>query len=230
MHSIAENLEYVRERMRLACKRGGRNPEDVKLIGVTKTVPVERIREAVESGLTILGENYIQEARKKAEALSDLPISWHFIGHLQSNKAKTAVEFCEWIHTLDRESLARELDRQAHKHQRQVPVLIQVNVGNEDTKSGIPPEELLPFVRSLLPYDGLSLRGLMGLPPYLDNPEEVRPYFRQLRALLDEMRDCVASPEITRELSMGMSHDFEVAIEEGATFVRVGTAIFGGRG
>jgi pyridoxal phosphate enzyme (YggS family) len=230
MGSIAQNLAGIRERMRLACERVGRSLEDVQLIGVTKTVPVDRIREAVKSGLTILGENYVQEAKGKAEALSDLPISWHFIGHLQSNKAKTAVEFCDWVHTIDREGLAKELDRHAHKRRKQVSVLIQVNLGNEDTKSGIPPEDLIPFVRSIVHYDGLSLQGLMALPPYLDDPEEVRPYFRNLRELLEDARSQVAGQEGLKELSMGMSHDFEVAIEEGATFVRVGTAIFGGRG
>ena len=229
MASIARNLHEINERIQAACARVGRDANEIRLIGVTKMVPVERIREGIEAGLRILGENYVQEARRKIERLSDLPVSWHFIGHLQSNKARLVVEAFDWIHTVDRESLAREIDRQAHRRGKPVPVLLQVNTGQEDSKSGLAPEELLPFFQRLSSWDGLEVRGLMALPPYYDDPDQVRPHFRRLRELLQELRERSATPENLSELSMGMSHDFEAAIEEGATMVRIGTALFGTR-
>lgn len=229
MASIARNLHEINERIQAACARVGRDANEIRLIGVTKMVPVERIREGIEAGLRILGENYVQEARRKLERLSDLPVSWHFIGHLQSNKARLVVEAFDWIHTVDRESLAREIDRQAHRRGKPVPVLLQVNTGQEDSKSGLAPEELLPFFQRLSSWDGLEVRGLMALPPYYDDPDQVRPHFRRLRELLQELRERSATPENLSELSMGMSHDFEAAIEEGATMVRIGTALFGTR-
>jgi hypothetical protein len=183
----------------------------------------------VEAGLTVLGENYVQEARAKMEQLSDLPITWHFIGHLQSNKARLAVESFDWIHTLDRPSLARELDRQAHRHGRRVPVLLEINVGDEESKSGAPAQEAKALFDLASSLDGIAVRGLMALPPYEVDPEAVRPYFRRMRGLLEQLRQAAFRPEELTELSMGMSHDFEVAIEEGATMIRVGTALFGPR-
>jgi len=229
MKTVVENLAMVRHRIEAACSKVGRDPAGVELVGVTKTVPVDRIREGVEAGLTILGENYIQEARRKKELLSDLPVSWHCIGHLQTNKAKFAVDCCDWVETLDRESLARELNRQAERTNRTIPVLIQVNIGGEETKSGISPEDLPAFFNMVSEFERLDIRGLMALPPFFDQPERARPYFRQLRELLDRLRQNAASPGKLSELSMGMSGDFEVAIEEGATLVRIGTALFGGR-
>ncbi len=229
MKTVAENLALVRKRIEAACEKAGRDPAGVKLVGVTKTVPVERIREGVDAGITILGENYIQEARRKKELLSDLPVSWHCIGHLQTNKAKFAVDCCNWVETLDRQSLALELNRHAEKMQRTIPVLIQVNLGAEETKSGISPEDLPAFFSRASAFERLDIRGLMALPPFFDQPERARPYFRRLRELLDRLRQGSALPEKLSELSMGMSGDFEVAIEEGATLVRIGTAIFGGR-
>lgn len=226
---VANNLAAVRERIRAACARAGRDPVEVKLVGVTKTVPVERIREGIEAGLEILGENYIQEAKRKKEALTGFPVFWHCIGHLQTNKVKTAVECCDWIETLDRESLAVELNRRAESAGRKVPVLIQVNIGEENTKSGIPPGELSSFFKLVSGFDWLDVRGLMALPPFFDRPESARPYFRKMRALLDMLKDKSSRSEGLTELSMGMSGDFEVAIEEGATLVRIGTAIFGSR-
>ena len=227
--TIAENLAVIRKRIREACLRSGRTPEDVRLVGVTKTVPVERIREGVEAGITILGENYVQEARRKAEALADLDVSRHFIGHLQSNKAKQVLECCDLIETVDRESLARSLGLLAERRGKEIPVLIQVNVGDEESKSGVAPEGLHALFKAVSAIDGLDIRGLMTLPPYLEDPEMVRPFFRRLRLLLDEIRNCGPHPERLVELSMGMSHDFEAAIEEGATLVRIGTALFGSR-
>lgn len=229
MTSIAHNLESVRARIRSACWRCERDPLSVLLIGVTKTVPAPIIREAVSAGLSVFGENYIQEARAKMQLLSDLPITWHFIGHLQSNKARVAAEAFDWIHTLDRASLARELDRQAQRQGRRVPVLLQVNVGEEDSKSGARIEELEGLFKEVAALDGVAVRGLMALPPYEEDPERVRPHFREMRELLDRLRQRSSHPEELTELSMGMSHDFEVAIEEGSTMVRVGTALFGSR-
>lgn len=229
MGSIAENLLSIKERIRDGCARAGRNPDEVRIVGVTKTVTIERVRAGVLAGVGILGENYVQEARPKVEALSDLPVSWHFIGHLQSNKAKTALRCFDCIHSLDRPSLARELDRQARRLGRPIPVLIQVNLGDEDTKSGTTPGEAMDLFHLADRMEGLSLKGLMALPPYFDDPQEVRPHFSHLRQLLERLRNEASRPEEFTELSMGMSHDFEVAVEEGATLVRIGTALFGER-
>lgn len=229
MGSISENLRCVEDGIRLACTRVGRSPHEVKLVGVTKMVPIDRVREGVRAGITILGENYVQEARSKIEALSDLQVAWHFIGHLQSNKARIAVDCFQCIHSVDRASLARELDRHAQKRGKVVPVLIQVNLGDEETKSGVAPEGLHALFAAVAEMDGLAVRGLMALPPYLENPEDVRPYFRRLRKLLGFLKGECPRPETLTELSMGMSHDFQVAVEEGATLVRVGTALFGAR-
>jgi hypothetical protein len=229
MTNIGANLRSIRERIGAACSRCGRDPLSVCLIGVSKTVPASLIRAGVEAGLTVLGENYVQEARSKMEELSDLAISWHFIGHLQSNKARMAVESFDWVHTVDRVSLARELDRQAHRKGRRMPVLLEINVGGEASKSGVPVQEAISLYEMVSSLDGLAVRGLMALPPYEDDPEQARPYFRKLRELLEQLRGAAKTPAELKELSMGMSHDFEVAIEEGATMVRVGTALFGRR-
>jgi hypothetical protein len=229
MTDIGANLKSIRERIVAACARSGRDPLSVCLIGVSKTVPASLVRAGVEAGLAVLGENYVQEARSKMEELSNLAVSWHFIGHLQSNKARVAVESFDWIHTVDRVSLARELDRQAHRQGKRMPVLLEVNVGDEASKSGVPVDEAGSLFALASSLDGLAVRGLMALPPYEDDPEQVRPYFRKLREVLDRLREAAKTPEELTELSMGMSHDFEVAIEEGATMVRVGTALFGRR-
>ena len=229
MGSVADNAAEIRRRIKAACGRAGRDPSRIQLVGVTKTVPVERIREGIEAGISILGENYIQEARKKREILADLPVAWHFIGHLQTNKARVAVECCDCIETLDRESLAVELNARGEKAAKRIPVLIQVNIGSEPSKSGIAPGDLLSFFRFASGLEWLNIRGLMALPPFFDQPESARPYFRQMRELLDKLRVEAPFPENLTELSMGMSGDFEVAIEEGATLVRIGTALFGQR-
>jgi pyridoxal phosphate enzyme (YggS family) len=228
--TVAGNLAAIREKIKAACVRAGRDPSSVKLVGVTKTVPVERIREGIEAGIEILGENYIQEAKIKKEALAGLPVSWHCIGHLQTNKAKTAIECCDWIETLDRWAIATELNRRAEGAGKKVPVLIQVNIGGEETKSGVRPDELSSFFKLARGLEALDVRGLMALPPFFDQPDRARPYFRQMRELLEKLRHEAPGPEKLVELSMGMSGDFEVAIEEGATLVRIGTALFGHRG
>lgn len=229
MGSVADNLAVIRGRIAAACGRAGRDPSRIKLVGVTKKAPVEKIREAIDAGIAIVGENYIQEARKKKDILAGLPVAWHFIGHLQTNKARIAVECCDCIETLDREGLAVELNQRCEKAGKKYPVLIQVNIGSEPTKSGIPPDELFSFFKLASTLEWLNVRGLMALPPFFDQPERARPYFRQMRKLLDELRQKAPVPENLVELSMGMSGDFEVAIEEGATLVRIGTALFGQR-
>jgi pyridoxal phosphate enzyme (YggS family) len=223
------NIEAVRERIRAAAEAAGRDPAAVRLVGVSKTVPAERVRGAVEAGLTLLGENYIQEARDKIAALADLPVTWHFIGHLQRNKAKYAVRLFELIHSVDSLKLARELDKEAAKRGKVQDILIQVNTGKEASKSGVYAEEALALAREAGRLDHLAVRGLMTLPPYFNAPEKVRPFFRALRELRDRIKAETLPGVAMEELSMGMTGDFEAAIQEGATLVRIGTAIFGER-
>jgi PLP dependent protein len=225
MSEIRENLLRVKERMEKAARRVGRNPGEVKLVAVSKTVDVERIREAIEAGASILGENYVQEAQKKIEEIGKA-VSWHFIGHLQSNKAKVAVRLFDAVQCLDGMALAEELNRRAQQAERKIRVMIEVNLSGETTKFGAEEEKVITLARGILRLEHLSLEGLMTMPPYFDDPERNRPYFVQLRALKEKL----AKEGIPlKDLSMGMSNDFEVAIEEGATHVRVGTAIFGTR-
>ena len=217
MDDVRANLERVRERVARAAQRAGRRPEDILLIGVSKTVPAERVREAVAVGLAALGENRVQEAKEKIRVLGR-PVPWHLIGHLQTNKVKDALDLFDVIQSVDRPALAAELARRAR---RPVDVLVEVNLAGEPAKSGFAPAEVKPAVDALAALPGLRVRGLMAIPPAAADAEQTRPWFRTLR----ELRDAAGLPE----LSMGMSADFEVAIEEGATMVRVGTAIFGER-
>lgn len=226
---IKRRLEEVRSRILETCKRCGRDPGTVRLVAVSKTVPVETIQNAIEAGVGILGENYIQDAREKCRALADYPVFWHFIGHLQTNKAKYAVRLFELIHTVDSFRLAAELDREARKIEKVQKILIQINIGKETSKSGIDPESAESLVRSISNLTNLSVQGLMVIPPFFDEPEMVRPYFRELRNLRDFLQAEGISGVRMDELSMGMTGDFEAAIEEGATLVRIGTAIFGER-
>lgn len=213
------------ERIEKAARRAGRDPKEVRLVAVSKTVEVARIKEAIEAGVTILGENYLQEAQKKIEEIGK-PVFWHFIGHLQSNKAKYVVRFFDMIHSVDSFPLAQELNRRAEQAGQVIKVMIEVNLSREATKFGTDEEQLLNLARRIQDLKHLSLEGLMTMPPYFDSPEMSRPYYVALRELKEKMtREGIP----LKELSMGMSNDFEVAIEEGATFVRVGTAIFGPR-
>jgi hypothetical protein len=215
--------------MEAAAKRAGRDPCKVRLVAVSKTVDLERIREAIEAGVDSLGENYVQEAHKKIEALEQ-KVSWHFIGHLQSNKVKYLPGKVSLIHSLDRLTLAEEIDRQWAMHGTPADVLIEVNLGGETSKGGVDEPAVEALLRRLAQLPHLTVRGLMAIPPYFADPEKVRPFFRRLRELAIRL-DALALPGVTMtELSMGMSHDFAVAIEEGATLVRIGTAIFGERG
>ncbi|HKS71771.1 MAG TPA: YggS family pyridoxal phosphate-dependent enzyme [Terriglobales bacterium] len=230
--SIAENLAAVRERMCAAAQRCGRANDDIALMAVSKTHPPELIREAYEAGVRLFGENRVQEFAGKADAVSSLAgAEWHMIGHLQSNKAAKAVELFSAVDSVDSVKLAQRLNAAAQDLGKKIPVLIEINIGGEEAKSGVAPDssELEALLTSAPQFDYLDFRGLMTVPPFTDNLEQARPYFRRLR----ELRDTIAARKVTglsmERLSMGMSHDFEVAIEEGSTCVRVGTAIFGKR-
>jgi PLP dependent protein len=235
--SIAENLAQVRERIAAAARRAGRNADEITLMGVSKTFPAERIREAYAAGLRVFGENRVQEFARKVDALRDLPgAEWHLIGHLQSNKAAKATELFDAVDSVDSVRLAEKLNASAEGAGKTLSVLIEINVGGEQAKSGVEPgsdeqcsDELEQILRGAPRWANLKIRGLMTIPPYAEDPVASRPYFRQLRQIRDRIT-ARELPEVgTAVLSMGMSHDFEVAIEEGATCVRVGTAIFGER-
>ncbi len=214
--------------MEQAAKRAGRDPEEIKLVAVSKTVEPARIREAIEAGVTILGENYVQEARRKIEEIGH-GIQWHMIGHLQSNKAKYAVTLFDYVHSIDGISLAREIDRRAAQKGRRVRALVEVNLSGETSKFGIAPEDVMELIQQVASLKHISIEGLMTMPPFFDEPERARPYFVRLRELRNRFRREEIEGVRMDELSMGMSGDFEAAIEEGATMIRVGTAIFGER-
>ena len=226
---IADNIARVQERIAAACRRAGRQPEEVRLIAISKTVPAERIRAAFEAGLRDFGENRVQEAAAKRPALSDLTATWHLVGHLQSNKAKPGRDLFHWIHSVDSARLAERLDKVAVGGGDKLLALIEANLGGEESKSGVKESEVLALAEALSALETLEIRGLMAVPPYLEEPELTRPYFRRLRELAAEISKRNLPRVTMQELSIGMSHDFEVAIEEGATMVRVGTAIFGAR-
>jgi hypothetical protein len=226
---LKERLEQIHQRIAKAAKDCGRDANSVRLVAVSKTMSAERVARAIDAGAEILGENYIQEAREKFNALYDKAVQWHFIGHLQSNKAKYAVRMFDLIHSVDSLKLAGVLDKEARKRDKTQDILIQVNVSREETKSGIHEEEALEMVRQISQMENVRIKGLMTMPPFFDDPERARPYFRELARL----RDHIAAESIPGvqmdELSMGMTGDFEAAIAEGATLIRIGTAIFGAR-
>lgn len=228
MTAIARHLELVQQRIRAACLRCGRDPGTVELVAVSKTRPPQDIIEAFQAGQLIFGENYVQELTAKADAIAE-PVNWHFIGHLQSNKVRQIAGRISLIHSVDRLSLAQELSRQWGRLGQTCNLLVQVNVSGETTKSGTTAEEALTLVRAVAELPHLRVQGLMTMPPFFDAPEEARPFFRELRQLAEKIRDEQIPGVAMDQLSMGMSGDFEVAIEEGATLVRVGTAIFGER-
>jgi PLP dependent protein len=225
---IGANLARVRDRITRATEHAGRTGTEVLLVAVSKTVTVERIREAIAAGVPALGENRVQEAREKVAAIGR-PVPWHLIGSLQTNKVKDALLCFDLIHSVDRLPLAEALSARATRDGRRVECLVQVNVADEPQKGGLSLGELRPALEAMAALPGLVLRGLMTIPPLPRDPEESRPYYRAMRKLLDEAQGWGLGPGF-RELSMGMSGDFEVAVEEGASIVRVGTAIFGARG
>ncbi|HEX6081496.1 MAG TPA: YggS family pyridoxal phosphate-dependent enzyme [Methylomirabilota bacterium] len=220
MLDMRANLGRVQESVARACARARRAPDSVLLIAVSKTVEIERVRLAIEAGVAALGENRVQEAKEKIEALGR-PVPWHLIGSLQTNKARDAARLFDWVQSVDRLELAQELSRRAHAASRRLSVLLQVNLGDEPQKGGVAVAELKRLHEVVAALPNLSVRGLMAIPPATGEPEQARPYFRRLRELRDELG--------LEHCSMGMSADYEVAIEEGATMVRVGTAIFGPR-
>ena len=225
---IADRVAAVRERIARAAARAGRNDGDVTLVAVSKTHPPDLVREAFALGLADFGENKVQEAEGKIKALADLAgARWHMVGHLQANKARKAVTLFDRIHSIDDVALARRLEKAGAEQGRRVRVLVQVDLAGEDTKFGLDQARLFPALEIMRGLKSVRVEGLMGFPPYEDDPERTRPHFRRLR----EMRDAALARGLLlgRDLSMGMSHDLEVAIEEGATLVRVGTAVFGER-
>jgi PLP dependent protein len=226
---IARNLASIRERIAAAALRAGRRPEDVRLVAVSKTFPIGALREAYAAGQREFGENKVQEALQKMDAGADMQIGWHLIGHLQSNKAKRAAARADWIHAIDSVDLLRRVDEGARAEGRAVNVLVQVDLALEATKHGAPVDAVPAILDAARRTTGARLSGLMLLPPLVDDPELARPWFRQLREWRDRWVAAGTPPDRLRELSMGMSHDFAVAIEEGATMVRVGSAIFGSR-
>ena len=234
---MQKRLEAINQRIAAACHRAGRDFFDVTLVAVSKTVEPARIRQAIEAGVRTLGENRIQEAASKIPALEDVVtqnnVEWHLIGHLQSNKVRRAVELFSTIQSVDSFKLAARLDAIAGELGKRLPVFLEVNLGGEEAKAGIAPGEVLPLCEQVSKLSNLELKGLMAVPPFfaqsLNPAEEVRPYFRLLRQLRDETQQAGIVGRQFKELSMGMSNDFEVAIEEGATLVRIGTALFGAR-
>jgi pyridoxal phosphate enzyme (YggS family) len=230
--SIADNIAQVQERIAAAARRARRNPDEIMLMAVSKTFPPERIREAYDAGLRVFGENRVQEFAGKADALYDLrDVEWHLIGHLQTNKAAKATELFDGVDSVDSVRTAEKLNGFAASAGKILPVLIEINVGGEKAKSGVAPgsKELEEILQGAPQWGNLTIRGLMTVPPYAEDPEGSRPYFRQLGQIRDSI-SARALPKIgTAVLSMGMSHDFQAAIEEGATCVRIGTAIFGQR-
>lgn len=220
-----ERLAAINQRIAAACQRAGRDFFDVTLVAVSKTVEPGLIRQAIEAGVRVLGENRVQEAATKmpelAAIVTEHKVEWHLIGHLQSNKARRAVELFSTIQSVDSFKLAERLDNIAGELGRKLPVFVEVNLGGEHSKAGATPDEVLPLCEQVAKLANLELKGLMAVPPFFDDAEQARPYFRRLRTLRDQAQ--------LKELSMGMSNDFEVAIEEGATLVRIGTALFGAR-
>lgn len=223
-----KRLENVKDRINKAAFKCGRDPESIHLVAVSKTISTNRVREAIMAGVTTLGENYVQEARNKFNVLGTFPVSWHFIGHLQSNKAKYAVRLFDLIHSVDTLKLAHGLNKQANKVNKIQDVLIQINISKEPSKSGSDIQNAANLIKDIVLLENLSVKGLMAMPPFFNNPEKARPYFTALRVLRDQIQK-VFPGVVLNELSMGMTGDFEVAIEEGATLVRIGTAIFGER-
>lgn len=227
--TLAERVRLVRSRILRAAEKVGRRPQDIRLVAVTKTVTVERIREGIEAGLSIFGENRLQEAAPKMASLKDAPVRWHFIGHLQRRKARSVIGVFSLVHSVGSMELAQEINDRAGRAGACQDVLLQVNIGNEPTKAGFHPDALVGLVPALGALPHIRIRGLMTIPPPTAEPEQARPYFSQLRNMAGRIAE-LAVPSIgMAELSMGMSNDYEVAIEEGATLVRIGTAIFGAR-
>ncbi len=224
---IKDNIEKISEKIEKVAAKSGRKPNEITLLAASKTRTPQEIKEAYLAGIKIFGENKIQEAREKIPFLSELPIKWHMIGYLQKNKAKYAVKLFKTIQSIDSEELLKEIEKRAVKENKTMDILIEVKLSPEETKHGIFPEKLPFLIEKVFEAEHLKLKGFMTIPPYMKNPENVRPYFIKLRKTKEEMETKFST--YFQHLSMGMTHDFEIAIEEGATIVRIGTAIFGRR-
>ena len=229
METIKKNLEKINEKIKKAALKANRSPEDIKLVAVTKTATVEQIKEAISAGVKTIGENKVQEAKGKYQVLSaDIAdIEWHLVGHLQTNKVKYAIEIFDLIHSVDSKKLAEEIDKRSLQFGIMTNILVEVNVSGEETKYGIKPEEVEPFLKEISEFSRIKVRGLMTIAPIAEDKEEVRPYFRKLRELSEKIENKNIKNVKMDYLSMGMTDDFEVAIEEGANMVRIGRGIFG---
>ncbi|PMP67004.1 MAG: YggS family pyridoxal phosphate-dependent enzyme [Thermodesulfobacterium geofontis] len=224
---LRENYIKILENVQKACEKSGRKIEEIKILGASKKQSPEKIKIIFELGVKMFGENYVQEAEKKILELKNFPIEWHFIGRLQTNKVKKALGLFSMIQTLDRINLAQEIQKQAEKRDLRIPVLIEINIGKELTKGGVDPEKLEEFIEEIKKFDRIKIKGLMCLPPYEENPEKTRPYFAKMREIFEKIKPYMDSE--FRELSMGTSNDYTIAIEEGATIIRIGEALFGKR-
>lgn len=228
MSNITDNLDAVEKKIQAACDRAQRSRDSVTLIAVSKTKPVSDIREAMDYGIKVFGENKVQELRDKTSEIKE-DLHWHMIGHLQNNKVKYLPGMVDMIHSVDNLKLAQEIEKQAAKHDIVMDILCEVNMAGEDTKFGLTPEECIPFVDSIKDFEHIRIRGLMTIAPYTEDPESNRQYFKGLRELLNKANEMKLTKEPMDTLSMGMTGDYEVAVEEGATLIRVGTGIFGER-
>ena len=227
METIKNNLEIINEKIKKAALKANRSPEEIKLVAVTKTATIEQIKEAINAGVKIIGENKVQEAKEKYQILT-ADTEWHLVGHLQTNKVKYAIEIFDCIQTVDSIKLAKEIDKRSLQFEKTTNVLVEVNVSGEETKYGIKPEEVEPFLKEISEFSRIRVRGLMTIVPIIEeDKEEVRPYFRKLRELSKEIKSKNIKNLKMDYLSMGMTDDFEVAIEEGANMVRIGRGIFG---
>jgi pyridoxal phosphate enzyme (YggS family) len=227
--SIKENIDVILERAKMAAIRSGRSPEDIIIIAVSKTVDAERAREAAKNGLINLGENRVQELVSKFEQLSDIDVKWHLIGHLQKNKVKYIIDKADLIHSVEDLELANEINKRALKHNITVNVLVELNIGEEDSKFGIDEKSVYEFVKSMEQYENIRVLGLMTVAPFCENPEDVRWVFKKMKEIFDKISVMKLKNVEMKYLSMGMTNDFEIAIEEGANIIRIGTAIFGAR-
>jgi pyridoxal phosphate enzyme (YggS family) len=229
MIDVGANYRKIIERIAVAAAKVGRDAREIRLLAASKSQPVASIRAALASGVALVGENYVQETKEKKNQLAEANVEWHMIGHLQRNKAKLAVELFDVVESLDNLALAQELDKAAAKRSKIMRALIEVNLAGEESKTGIAKGEVAGLLEKISGLAHVSVQGLMTVPPFRENLEEVRPYFRELRELRDSLNSLNLPNVRLNELSMGMTHDFTVAIEEGATIVRVGTALFGPR-
>jgi PLP dependent protein len=226
---IRENLQKIQKTIETACRKSGRDPSEVTLIAVSKTFGADRIREALDAGIADIGESYVQEMSTKREELSDRDIRWHFIGPLQRNKVKYIIDFIHLIHSVESLKVCQEIEKRAARIGREIEVLLEVNTSGEPQKHGVSPDDTLALFREISVFDHVHIRGLMTMAPFVDDPENARPSFALLRELKSRLLDDGVPAIQVRHLSMGMSSDYEVAIEEGATLVRIGSSIFGER-